>query len=144
MAGIIDPDEELVWGSYDVGGGPPHPAEEKDPSGNDWTCAQLRKGDRQVLATVWVGTIHTRVVADFEVDLALRGDVNEAAFPLVIDGFFGDDGHTLGYYRNPDAFSHVRFTNLRTGSCYSVSWETMDEVVAEMKKHEAYVPRRMR
>ena len=144
MTAVIDPNEELVWGSFDVGGGPPHPTEPKDPSGTDWTCAQLMKDSKLVLATVWVGTIHTSVVADFEVDLALGGDIDEAAFPLVIDGFFGDDGHTLGYYHNRDAFSDVSFTNLRTGRSYSVSWETMDETVAEMKQHAAYVRRRMR
>jgi hypothetical protein len=141
MATPIDPEEELVWVSFDVGAGPPHPEGKQHPSG--WTCAQLAADDGTVLAHVWVGTIHTRVVADFTFDPALGGDVDEAVFPLLVEGFFGDDGHTLGHYRYP-AYGSVDFTNLRTGASWAVSWDTMDEEIAEMKHHAAYVARSMR
>lgn len=136
---------QLVWGSYDVGVGDAHPTGATNPCGEPWDFAVLAtEEDRAILARVWVGSIGARVVADFSFDDALQGAEDAAVLPLLVDGFFGDDGHTLGYYRNRDRFSHVRFTNLRTGSCWSVSWDTMDETVEAMKTSPAFVPRAMR
>ncbi len=135
----------LVWGSHDEGVGEPHPTGATNPSGGAWDFAVLtREDDRTVLARVWVGSIHTRVVADFSFDDALNGLENEAVLPLLIDGFFGEDGHTCGYFRNLDRFGSVRFTNLRTEASWSVSWETMDRMLEEMKASPAFVARDMR
>lgn len=134
----------LVWGAFDVGGGPPHPETPLGPSDEPWTCAELTDSAGIVFARVWVGTVHTTVVADFSFEDALNGTNDDAVLPLLVDGFFGDDGHTLGYYRNRDQFSDVRVTNLRTGSCWMFKWSSMDERVAEMKASPDYVPRAMR
>ena len=136
---------QLVWGSYDVGVGDAHPTGATNPCGEPWDFTVLAtEEDRAILARVWVGSIGARVVADFSFDDALHGAEDAAVLPLLVDGFFGDDGHTLGYYRDRDRFSHARFTNLRTGSCWSVSWDTMDETVEAMKTSPAFVPRAMR
>ena len=135
----------LVWGGHDEGVGEPHPSEATDPSGKPWDFVVLaREDDNTVLARVWVGSIHTRVVADFSFDDALRGTEDEAVLPLLVEGFFGDDGHTLGYYRSVDRFTDVRFTNLRTGSFWPLSWESMDEMVEQMKLSPSFVRRDMR
>ncbi|MCA9579388.1 MAG: hypothetical protein KC668_28360, partial [Myxococcales bacterium] len=135
----------LVWGGYDVGAGDPHPEGAANPSGEPWDFAVLAtEDDHTVLARVWTGSIDTRVIADFWFDDALHGRQDAAVLPLLVEGFFGDDGHTLGYYRNPDRFSHVRFTNLRTGASWSCHWDSLDEAVAEMMASPAFVPRDMR
>ncbi|MCB9593503.1 MAG: hypothetical protein H6719_12285 [Sandaracinaceae bacterium] len=135
----------LVWGGYDVGVGDAHPAGAANPSGEPWDFAVLATEDEDtILARVWLATIESRVVADFEFDDALDGQVDEAVLPLLVEGFFGDEGHTLGYYRNPDRFDQARLTNLRTGSSWWFSWESIDEQVQEMKASPAFVPRDMR
>ncbi len=135
---------ELVWGAYDVGAGEPHPTEPLDPSGEPWTHAVLSDAADTTLARLWVGTIHTRVVADFSFDDALHGTVDAAVLPLVVDGFFGDDGHTLGYYRDRDRYGDARLTNLRTGSCWSMSWDSIEELAAEFRASPQFVARAMR
>lgn len=139
------PISPLIWGSYDEGVGDPHPLGASTPSGEPWDFAVLaRADDDAVVARVWVATIDRRVVADFSFDDALGGEQDEAVLPLLVEGFFGDEGHTLGHYRSYDRFEEVRFTNLRTGASWWVSWEAMDQMVEAMKASPAYVPRAMR
>lgn len=133
---------ELVWGSFDVGGGPAHPSAAKDPSGEPWTCAELNDERNEAFACVWVGEDGDTVVADFTFVDALRGTSDAASLPLLVDGFFGHDGHTFGYYRKK--YRSVRFTNLRTKTSWATTWDELDDVVAEMKTSNDYVRRRMR
>lgn len=136
--------EVLVWGGYDIGSGPSHPTTPLDPAGEPWGAATLSDSANTALARVWFYAVHTTVVAEFSFEDALNGTSDDAVLPLLMDGFFGDDGHTLGYYRNRDQFSDVNVTNLRTRSSWMSSWDSMDERVAEMKASPDYVPRAMR